>query len=82
MGSYYRKIKAKVRLLLTGTPLQNSLQELASILAFLMPSIFETGDVRESVAVAFKHKDKVNESDISQSDLSNRFADHRLIIRT
>ncbi|KAF2442090.1 hypothetical protein P171DRAFT_416996 [Karstenula rhodostoma CBS 690.94] len=66
------KIKAKVRLLLTGTPLQNSLQELASILAFLMPDIFETEDVRESVAVVFKHKAKVNESDTHGTLLSTQ----------
>lgn len=66
------KIKAKVRLLLTGTPLQNSLQELASILAFLMPDIFEAEDVRESVQVVFKHKAKVNESDTHGTLLSTQ----------
>jgi SWI/SNF-related matrix-associated actin-dependent regulator 1 of chromatin subfamily A len=66
------KIKAKVRLLLTGTPLQNSLQELASILAFLMPDIFEAEGVRESVAVVFKHKAKVNESDTHGTLLSTQ----------
>ncbi|KAJ4345580.1 DNA-dependent ATPase fun30 [Didymosphaeria variabile] len=66
------KIKAQVRLLLTGTPLQNSLQELASILAFLMPDIFEAEDVRESVAVVFKHKAKVNESDTHGTLLSTQ----------
>ncbi|KAL1603865.1 DNA-dependent ATPase fun30 [Paraconiothyrium brasiliense] len=66
------KIKAKVRLLLTGTPLQNSLAELASILAFLMPDIFEVEDVRESVAVVFKHKAKVNESDTHGTLLSTQ----------
>eukprot|EP01018_Ginkgo_biloba_P031451 Gb_18893 [translate_table: standard] len=36
---------AKQRLMLTGTPLQNDLQELWSLLEFMMPNIFETGDV-------------------------------------
>lgn len=37
--------KAKQRLMLTGTPLQNDLHELWSLLEFMMPDIFETGDV-------------------------------------
>uniref|UniRef100_A0A0C9RXA1 TSA: Wollemia nobilis Ref_Wollemi_Transcript_6762_3365 transcribed RNA sequence n=1 Tax=Wollemia nobilis TaxID=56998 RepID=A0A0C9RXA1_9CONI len=36
---------AKQRLMLTGTPLQNDLEELWSLLEFMMPNIFETGDV-------------------------------------
>ena len=66
------KIKAACRLLLTGTPLQNSLQELASILAFLMPDIFEDPDVHSSVQIVFKHKAKVNESDTHGTLLSTQ----------
>jgi SWI/SNF-related matrix-associated actin-dependent regulator 1 of chromatin subfamily A len=33
-------IPARFRLLLTGTPLQNNLQELASLLGFILPSVF------------------------------------------
>lgn len=40
-GQYY---KARHRLLLTGTPLQNSLPELWSLLNFLLPSIFNSID--------------------------------------
>ncbi|KAA8529930.1 hypothetical protein F0562_034466 [Nyssa sinensis] len=36
---------ANQRLMLTGTPLQNDLHELWSLLEFMMPDIFETGDV-------------------------------------
>lgn len=36
--------KAKQRLLLTGTPLQNDLQELWSLLEFMVPEIFDSGD--------------------------------------
>ncbi|KAK4484114.1 hypothetical protein RD792_011334 [Penstemon davidsonii] len=36
---------AKQRLMLTGTPLQNDLHELWSMLEFMMPDLFETGDV-------------------------------------
>ena len=35
------QIHAKRRILLTGTPLQNSLLELMSLLAFIMPKLFE-----------------------------------------
>lgn len=66
------KIKATCRLLLTGTPLQNSLQELASILAFLMPDIFEDPEVHSSVQIVFKHKAKVNESDTHGTLLSTQ----------
>ncbi|CAI9096837.1 OLC1v1033065C1 [Oldenlandia corymbosa var. corymbosa] len=37
--------KAKQRLMLTGTPLQNDLHELWSMLEFMLPDLFETGDV-------------------------------------
>ncbi|KAL0372804.1 UNVERIFIED_CONTAM: protein CHROMATIN REMODELING 19 [Sesamum calycinum] len=36
---------ARQRLMLTGTPLQNDLHELWSMLEFMMPDLFETGDV-------------------------------------
>ncbi|XP_019192101.1 PREDICTED: protein CHROMATIN REMODELING 19 [Ipomoea nil] len=36
---------ANQRLMLTGTPLQNDLHELWSMLEFMMPDLFETGDV-------------------------------------
>ncbi|KAF2874912.1 SNF2 family N-terminal domain-containing protein [Massariosphaeria phaeospora] len=64
------KIDAKCRFLLTGTPLQNSLQELASILAFLMPEIFK--EVQNELAVVFKHKAKVIESNTHGTLLSTQ----------
>ncbi|CAA2954863.1 CHROMATIN REMODELING 19 [Olea europaea subsp. europaea] len=36
---------ANQRLMLTGTPLQNDLHELWSMLEFMMPDLFETGDI-------------------------------------
>ncbi|KAF2204180.1 hypothetical protein GQ43DRAFT_438170 [Delitschia confertaspora ATCC 74209] len=55
------RIPTKFRLLLTGTPLQNNLRELASILAFIMPDIFH--DLEEDLALVFKHKAKTSDTD-------------------
>merc|ERR1719506_3307606 len=44
LGTLYT---AKRRLLLTGTPLQNSLPELWALLNFLLPSIFSSVDTFE-----------------------------------
>nr|POF25996.1 atp-dependent helicase fft2 [Quercus suber] len=48
------RIPADFKVLLTGTPLQNNLQELISILSFIMPSIFESK--RDELDYIFKHK--------------------------
>jgi SWI/SNF-related matrix-associated actin-dependent regulator of chromatin subfamily A member 5 len=39
-----RQLRSKNRLLLTGTPLQNNLHELWSLLNFLLPEIFSSSD--------------------------------------
>lgn len=39
-----RRFKSKNRLLLTGTPLQNNLQELWSLLNFIMPNLFDSSE--------------------------------------
>ncbi|KAF1833280.1 helicase SWR1 [Decorospora gaudefroyi] len=59
-------------ILLTGTPLQNSLQELMSILGFLMPQVFYDKDeeVQGMLQILFKHKAKTMESDSHSSLLS------------
>ncbi|KAK4499479.1 hypothetical protein PRZ48_009994 [Zasmidium cellare] len=48
------RIKADFKVLLTGTPLQNNLQELIAILAFIMPEMFQ--EKREDLEYIFKHK--------------------------
>ncbi|KAF2855510.1 SNF2 family helicase/ATPase-like protein [Plenodomus tracheiphilus IPT5] len=71
------RIATPCRILLTGTPLQNSLQELMSILGFLMPTVFyskkkedEDDNVQQMLQILFKHKAKVTESDSHSSLLS------------
>lgn len=66
------KIDTQCRILLTGTPLQNSLQELMSILGFLMPDVFygEGSDVPAMLQILFKHKAKVTETNSHSTLLS------------
>lgn len=70
-GRYTRlmQLPAKFRLLLTGTPLQNNLQELASLLAFILPNVFN--DKKEDLATIFKHKAKtIDETEMNSALLS------------
>src|SRR4051812_41460567 len=53
------KLKAEFRLLLTGTPLQNNLQELISLLAFILPDLFN--EKREQLQSIFKFKAKTSD---------------------
>ncbi|GAA5844214.1 hypothetical protein JCM11251_006718 [Rhodosporidiobolus azoricus] len=46
------QVRAEWRLLLTGTPLQNNLQELVSLLSFILPEQFR--DANESLRAIFK----------------------------
>lgn len=55
------KIPATFRLLLTGTPLQNNLQELAALLAFIMPTVFQ--ERAEDLNYIFKAKAKTGDKD-------------------
>ncbi|CAN6628071.1 ATP-dependent helicase Fun30p [Trichomonascus vanleenenianus] len=53
------KIKAKFRLLLTGTPLQNNLKELVSLLSFILPGLFS--ELKDELAGIFKHRAKATD---------------------
>lgn len=44
MSKDLRSLRTRNRILLTGTPLQNNLKELWSLLNFLMPKLFESAD--------------------------------------
>lgn len=53
------RIPARFRLLLTGTPLQNNLSELASLLGFILPSVFR--EHRKDLEFIFSHKAKTTD---------------------
>lgn len=55
------RIPAEFRLLLTGTPLQNNLQELASLLSFILPGLFNSR--REDLDSIFKYKATTKDAD-------------------
>ncbi|KAK9456041.1 SNF2 family N-terminal domain-containing protein [Dipodascopsis uninucleata] len=61
------KLKAEFRLLLTGTPLQNNLQELISLLAFILPYLFK--ERKNDLEGVFKHKAKTMATDKDNSAL-------------
>ena len=45
LSQVVRSLHTKNKLLLTGTPLQNNLHELWSLLNFIMPDIFDSSEV-------------------------------------
>lgn len=54
------KIQGNFRLLLTGTPLQNNLKELISLLEFIMPSLFESK--KDHLASIFKQRARTTDN--------------------
>ena len=48
------RLKGNFRLLLTGTPLQNNLKELVSLLSFMLPQLFN--EKREELSSIFNQK--------------------------
>lgn len=53
------RISARFRLLLTGTPLQNNLQELASLLGFILPKVFN--ERKEDLQYIFANKARTDD---------------------
>jgi SWI/SNF-related matrix-associated actin-dependent regulator of chromatin subfamily A member 5 len=45
LSQVVRKLNTQCKLLLTGTPLQNNLHELWSLLNFLLPEIFSSSEI-------------------------------------
>ncbi|CAA21109.1 histone chaperone/ATP-dependent chromatin remodeller SMARCAD1 family Fft2 [Schizosaccharomyces pombe] len=62
-------LNANFRLLLTGTPLQNNLKELVSLLAFILPNMFDSD--MDDLDVIFKAKPTAD-ADIEQALLSKQ----------
>lgn len=61
------RIHANFRLLLTGTPLQNNLKELMSLLEFIMPNLFVSK--KESLAAVFKQRAKTSDDNKGHNPL-------------
>lgn len=54
LSEIVREFKTTNRLLLTGTPLQNNLHELWSLLNFLLPDVFNSSDVSNKILIYYK----------------------------
>src|ERR1700709_682348 len=72
------KIPATFRLLLTGTPLQNNLQELAALLAFILPDVFR--ELEEDLNTIFKAKATTSDADHSALLSARRIARARSML--
>ena len=60
MGQAVRRLRSSQRLLITGTPLQNNMHELWSLLNFLYPEVLANADTFDK---EWKDKDKNSEGD-------------------
>ncbi|KAG8689595.1 hypothetical protein FRC11_001726 [Ceratobasidium sp. 423] len=63
------KIQARWRLLLTGTPLQNNLQELVSLISFILPAKFNAETI-DSLRTIFKVRADAHTSLLSRERVS------------
>ncbi|KAK6504067.1 hypothetical protein TWF506_002281 [Arthrobotrys conoides] len=61
------RLRVRNRILLTGTPLQNNLQELMNLLAFILPTLFE--NKYEHLNAIFKYKAKTSDDVSAASKL-------------
>ena len=72
------RIPADFKILLTGTPLQNNLQELVAVLAFIMPDLFRAKE--ENLSFVFQHKATTKDSDSAALLSAERIARARTMM--
>jgi len=76
------KLATNFKLLLTGTPLQNNLHELWSLLNFLLPDIFESSEVFDSwfdSSTNEKMRENMTEDEIENRHLETIKQLHKII---
>ncbi|XP_041463476.1 SWI/SNF-related matrix-associated actin-dependent regulator of chromatin subfamily A containing DEAD/H box 1A-like [Lytechinus variegatus] len=78
--NHLMKIRAEKRLLLTGTPLQNNLQELISVLAFTLPKMF-SGKANDLTRVFSMKKQKTGNPHEQSSYEMERIAHAKQIMQ-
>nr|XP_054753002.1 SWI/SNF-related matrix-associated actin-dependent regulator of chromatin subfamily A containing DEAD/H box 1A-like [Lytechinus pictus] len=78
--NHLMKIRAEKRLLLTGTPLQNNLQELISVLAFTLPKLF-SGKANDLTRVFSMKKQKTGNPHEQSSYEMERIAHAKQIMQ-
>lgn len=75
-SKYLKKFKIPFKILITGTPLQNNLMELLSLLVFIMPELFLPA--RESFTAIFD----INKNSRLEDEVSKRRLAHAATIMT
>ncbi|KAM0687783.1 chromatin remodeling complex Adenosinetriphosphatase [Conglomerata obtusa] len=74
-----REYKAKHRMLITGTPLQNNVRELWALLNFLVPELFRDGDVFEAWIRNHTGNDKLEDKNCNDDDKNSEIVNNDII---
>lgn len=76
LSKHLRSFKTDLKLLMTGTPLQNNLRELWSLLNFILPELFNDAELFES----YVNKDKdLTPEQVEQKNIELITALHRIL---
>lgn len=73
-----RVFKTDLKLLITGTPLQNNLHELWSLLNFLLPELFDDSDVFDNW-FSLNNNDELNEQEAEKKNVQIINSLHRIL---
>jgi len=77
-----KKLRAKCRVILTGTPVQNDLPELLAMLVFLMPNIFdESQNQLVNLFEAAKQKERNEEDEEEEREEQKRVLERLVKVR-